>query len=75
MEMLYSEVSEMLLISCYNQHLMKECMDLFKATLREANRHQELPLARIKKIMKLDDDVKHQVKGKFIFQLSVQVHF
>ncbi|VDM49291.1 unnamed protein product [Toxocara canis] len=31
------------------------------ATLREANRHQELPLARIKKIMKLDDDVKHQM--------------
>lgn len=31
--------------------------------LREANRHQELqlPLARIKKIMKLDDDVKKMV--------------
>ncbi len=32
-----------------------------KAALRDAHRHQELPLARIKKIMKLDDDVKNQV--------------
>uniref|UniRef100_A0A914UZT0 Nuclear transcription factor Y subunit gamma n=2 Tax=Plectus sambesii TaxID=2011161 RepID=A0A914UZT0_9BILA len=31
------------------------------AHLRDANRHQELPLARIKKIMKLDDDVKNQM--------------
>ncbi|VDP14803.1 unnamed protein product [Onchocerca flexuosa] len=34
-------------------------------TLREASRHQELqlPLARIKKIMKLDDDVKRMMIG------------
>lgn len=35
-------------------------------TLREANRHQELPLARIKKIMKLDEDVRHQVSFLFL---------
>uniref|UniRef100_A0A914C556 Transcription factor CBF/NF-Y/archaeal histone domain-containing protein n=1 Tax=Acrobeloides nanus TaxID=290746 RepID=A0A914C556_9BILA len=28
---------------------------------REINKHQELPLARIKKIMKIDDDVKNQM--------------
>ncbi|MFH4976118.1 hypothetical protein AB6A40_002827 [Gnathostoma spinigerum] len=41
---------------------VKEKIDAMDhAKLREANRHQELPLARIKKIMKLDENVKHQM--------------
>lgn len=34
---------------------------LDRAQMREASRHQELPLARIKKIMRLDEDVRQQM--------------
>uniref|UniRef100_A0A0R3RHQ5 CBFD_NFYB_HMF domain-containing protein n=1 Tax=Elaeophora elaphi TaxID=1147741 RepID=A0A0R3RHQ5_9BILA len=44
-------------------------------TLREASRHQELqlPLARIKKIMKLDDDVKRMAKTPILLAKASEI--
>ncbi|VDN58027.1 unnamed protein product [Dracunculus medinensis] len=48
-------------IALYWPRVRTRINNLNVMTLREANRHQELPLARIKKIMKLDEDVRHQM--------------
>uniref|UniRef100_A0A1I7YHU0 Phosphatidate cytidylyltransferase, mitochondrial n=1 Tax=Steinernema glaseri TaxID=37863 RepID=A0A1I7YHU0_9BILA len=43
----------------------KKIDDLDYPTLREINKHQELPLARIKKIMRIDEDVRaHMISSE-----------